>query len=527
MKKFLLFPVFFFCPLISFSQVQHAFKSGINPGNEIKVESSSLVLYDSLVNYEFTAENDSVLNSKTIYHYNDIPKISEKFSYRWDNTNNRWKNDRKSEYAYDGEGRTILDSYYDWNATENKWHGISKYVNAYDPAGNRILVESYQGYNTNTDSWVGSTRYEDVFDNTGHLLSRTNYFWNYIFDNGLPTSMWSLASKEENQYNVNGTIDSAITYTWNNDDSAFYKTEQKAYTYDQSDSLALLTDINFDVDGNAYNNYRQEFTYDAASVVCITYHWDYNANEWIFYYKTEKVRNALGKETLLTNYLYDIPTESWIVSAKNEYTYDENGNQTSYSAYLFVNADNSWIGVYSFEFKYDDHNRQIKKIEKEWDSEINDWKETNVYESSFNLNGDMATYSYYSYMSDYGNKIENIYNEDGIMVSYNEYSGTPEDWKFYGRGYYYWTPGVISGTEYPRQPDQITVYPNPVVSKMQIDGLTGKSMLYIYNSHGLLVLSREIENKEEIDLGRLPAGLYLTRINSSAGVYKGKFVKGL
>ena len=533
MKYFLLFQVFIFCELVSYSQIPYETKSGLIPGNELNIDPTSSVLYDSLVVYAFATENDSEYYSKIIYQYNDIPKLSGKFSYQWNKVNNSWRNNQKSEYAWDSKGRNILEAHYQWNiVTNDQWYGIYKKVYAYDAAGNIVLYEEYPDYDTVvTNTWVGETKYEAVFGSEEQILSKTYYGWYAIWHNGEYIRMWSPSSKEEDRYNEKGAIDSIIFYTWNITDSVFYKSEQKAYSYDPSDSLAVITDITFDLEGNPYNNYKEEYTYDTTSdttsVIFVSFNWDNTIHEWIQYYKFEKERNAHGKVILEISYM-DVPGfDGWQPGAKNEYTYDEMDNEESISSYYFSDALNGWKGTVRLEFQYDDQNRRIKQVHKEWNEEINDWEERVVFETSWDMNGDISMDAYYSYKYGYGNKIENVYNEDGIVTSYNEYTGTPDNWSLYAKGYYYRTPGIASEMQDPLQSDKLSVYPNPVTGKIRIDGLTERSMLYIYDTQGQLVFSLQIENNEEIDLGHLPAGLYLTRINSPSGTHKGKFVKRL
>ncbi len=71
----------------------------------------------------------------------------------------------------------------------------------------------------------------------------------------------------------------------------------------------------------------------------------------------------------------------------------------------------------------------------------------------------------------------------------------------------------------------VKLYPNPVRDYFRIEGITGKSELYVYDLYGKLVLKKEVGLKEEIDTSSLSRGIYTVRLLSGGGVGNLKFIK--
>ena len=68
----------------------------------------------------------------------------------------------------------------------------------------------------------------------------------------------------------------------------------------------------------------------------------------------------------------------------------------------------------------------------------------------------------------------------------------------------------------------INLYPNPANDKIHIEGLEGEHEVQIYNAFGMLVMTTTLQGDTEINIGDLPAGYYLIRIDNRRAV---KFIK--
>jgi photosystem II stability/assembly factor-like uncharacterized protein len=85
-------------------------------------------------------------------------------------------------------------------------------------------------------------------------------------------------------------------------------------------------------------------------------------------------------------------------------------------------------------------------------------------------------------------------------------------------GIYKWDPGIL-GIKEPEAHNNLTVYPNPFVDKISVDGIIPGTQLQLYYLSGSLVLDERVNgNKVEIDMSGFPTGLYFLR--SGAGSAK-------
>ena len=69
----------------------------------------------------------------------------------------------------------------------------------------------------------------------------------------------------------------------------------------------------------------------------------------------------------------------------------------------------------------------------------------------------------------------------------------------------------------------ISIYPNPVIDKLFIQGLSDATKVSIYNILGKEVLS--IKNTNNINVQALPSGVYMIRISDGVGQTNRKFIK--
>jgi len=77
--------------------------------------------------------------------------------------------------------------------------------------------------------------------------------------------------------------------------------------------------------------------------------------------------------------------------------------------------------------------------------------------------------------------------------------------------------------------DQLTIFPNPANAKITITSkylLTGKTILFLYNIKGEMIMLKNLcDQKEfELDVSSLPLGVYMLKIQSTGGVESKKLV---
>jgi hypothetical protein len=88
--------------------------------------------------------------------------------------------------------------------------------------------------------------------------------------------------------------------------------------------------------------------------------------------------------------------------------------------------------------------------------------------------------------------------------------------------------GVVGIDEVTAEDNGLNVYPNPAKDRLTIgtEGISGKSILSIYNIAGDLVMQKEISNDvNEMDISSLTGGMYVVKLISDNTVRVKRFIK--
>ncbi|MHB1277888.1 MAG: T9SS type A sorting domain-containing protein [Bacteroidia bacterium] len=91
---------------------------------------------------------------------------------------------------------------------------------------------------------------------------------------------------------------------------------------------------------------------------------------------------------------------------------------------------------------------------------------------------------------------------------------------------YVLTPGFPNGVEETFNGDQVSLYPVPATTKLNVESTLPMEKIYVYNAAGQKLSTHEVAgNKAEIATDLLPAGVYFLQIFTSEGVISKKFSK--
>jgi uncharacterized protein (TIGR02145 family) len=86
----------------------------------------------------------------------------------------------------------------------------------------------------------------------------------------------------------------------------------------------------------------------------------------------------------------------------------------------------------------------------------------------------------------------------------------------------------ITGTDNLNEYNEIKIYPNPMIDKINID-FTYKpqsSILLVYNRIGKIILQKSLDQKENvININSLPKGLFIVEISNSKAISRKKLIK--
>lgn len=91
---------------------------------------------------------------------------------------------------------------------------------------------------------------------------------------------------------------------------------------------------------------------------------------------------------------------------------------------------------------------------------------------------------------------------------------------------YFGMLGILTSLEDPVPSPAISVYPNPVSNFATINGLQSEYSYSVFDVSGKQLQHGQQEPDTEIDLSTLPDGVFMLTINSAAGRFTTKFIKG-
>lgn len=72
---------------------------------------------------------------------------------------------------------------------------------------------------------------------------------------------------------------------------------------------------------------------------------------------------------------------------------------------------------------------------------------------------------------------------------------------------------------------QVIIYPNPASSLLNVETKTQGGLISIFDILGTELINQRIENKKQIDISQLPAGIYLLRLESEGKTASTRFIK--
>ena len=86
---------------------------------------------------------------------------------------------------------------------------------------------------------------------------------------------------------------------------------------------------------------------------------------------------------------------------------------------------------------------------------------------------------------------------------------------------------IATGLEDINSPGKFNLYPNPSNSRITIECAENQSTdLLIYNLFGEMVMHSVLtKSTNEIDIGSLPKGIYILKINGDKGIMQQKLIK--
>ncbi len=307
--------------------------------SSIGVSQENGLLLDSIVQYHYVSENDSVRYFKWDYRYNNDTK---QCYYAWCfRHNGQWEIYQSQEKTFSQFGSLIEQI--DYQSME---FGLgSPYVRQVwenDQNGFPIIMFKYHRSEEDQD-WINKLKYVYKNNSKGQLVQRIHFSWsasrkdwnpNYLYTFGYnsfkfeveqlidtwnnDTNKWQLGRKNETSYTTDGVIVSNYTYSWNYILGTWKRRTDFWIEYDS------LGRISRDMKTNIGSSQLREFQYDSIGNYTIFIS---SSPPWIGNYiphlKDVKTVNDVGEEVV--NERYNKVNGKWVPKIRSENIFSDLG----------------------------------------------------------------------------------------------------------------------------------------------------------------------------------------------------------
>lgn len=430
-----------------------------NDNNEHRTDctySSSGDLILSVIRNWSNETNDWTNSEMTEYVYNDQGLMTEEAHSKWNTAVNDWEKDKKWAYEYNYNGVCSKRICFTWIANWQDW--ACTFCQEYNGSGEITLFESYY-YSEVTNKMVGNSRETHSYANVdgGILTTSILYEWSVDGDNWEPRekveafsnqnewsdkeyeyvgSTWNLTVTNTLKYDSNGNLTSYERFGYENDVKVggqrevwAYDDKGREYSYrfwvygdneyilwkyidteyidtEYIDSEYLLG--SFKSESYEFLVYGEGFSLMSKStgdldeegrIVSRNNYKNINAyknepEEFELTDRQEYVFSPDGHLIMEVEYKYKDGEidEGW----KNEYSINDKDVLTSNTWYKWSKDDATWILHGKYEKFFSEDDKVIECRHSSWSNDREDWDIVSNTRYTFNTDGTVNQYIYYS-----------------------------------------------------------------------------------------------------------------------------------
>ncbi len=291
----------------------------------------------------------------------------------------------KTYYAYDNKGRESKRLVYSWDKATNSWlKRVSKEYTYY--ANNDLESELKTTWDSEFDNLVSKELIEYTYAYTGKPSVMVKKDW----DNG--KGSWKNQTKIIYTYNSSKNRMSEITQTWSDNDWV----DESKVSFTRDDNENITEQIFFKFKSNDWQYVgKDEYTFNGDYKRSAHYNWINNI--WVIERKEESFYEDGFVKTYII-YTYDSEGKETI-DHKSEFQLDDRGNRIQTDTYLWDEIEEIWTLSRVTTCTYNDNNEQLTEKDRQWDKELNAWRDGDYIEWQYDDNtGVLLLNRYYSYV---------------------------------------------------------------------------------------------------------------------------------
>ena len=307
--------------------------------------------------------------------------------------------------------------------------------------------------------------------------------------------------------------------SWKLSEEAFFRADgleidKRVFAYDNDERKLSHTTSLWNARESVWQNslkndivYEENKTVSISSVGYMT--------GWQNSLKVETIKDAAGKQIYSLSYTWNNSNEAWSVnpSLKSEWSYNEDGRVVEYLKIRRDKETGEWTAFESRILYYYKEGKLAEELFQSWNKESQLWENRGKYVYS-NESGTQKTATSYYYASDNAvldGKIVYIYDGDGKLAR-SDFYGNNQDKTLSAYCLYTYTENK-SPASYVSE--DITVYPNPVVSSFELTvptAFVGKTA-NIFDVFGAFVKSVVVSGeKTQVNVNGLSKGVYVLQV---------------
>jgi hypothetical protein len=317
----------------------------------------------------------------------------------------------------------------------------------------------------------------------------------------------------------------------------------------------VVSTISYKIINNSKNS--SQFFYDANGNLVQQY--DSNSY-WGDYYRYDIVRQSTSPFSVIekNTSLYDATTMQWKLLQTDSFTYNSIHKITSFTQYAvgpgYIKLDDR------FNYYYDNNNN-LDSIAREVNTGSFNKYQTWVFTKNASsqaivikdMRWDVANNAYWDFEIDSlvyatttskypSNKIKYsfvnnawqkysrdtyTFNANNFVTKWvNEIYTSANTWEADWTNNYYYTPQYPASTKNFIKIENVVIFPNPANNFITISNkdFDKNASAFICNTNGKLLMQQNLSN-QNIDISKLPNGLYFLQIHTNGKIYNSKFSK--
>jgi len=382
---------------------------------------------------------------------------------------------------------------------------------------------------------------------------------------------WNITDKYNYFYSVNGSTDSILRYTRDQESGNWTYMTKWVHIYDQFLRDTLTTELWWDTELTQWyiwNKIQKSYNTNDSLIQYVYSGWGNTPYQIVPLYKINlEFENEFRSRS--TVYVFDLNTSQWTNSHSEVYEYNNMGDLTLQNSFIWDVYLNQWNPSTTEKTSFDASGKKINYIRKEWNINEEDWTDELKINYSYNENKKPVVETYYEWNQikqlwipytkityDYeGNTVvKKLYNAklwNGIFppfigahaweifsideYTYNEYeeliihvshgwTGDEFVWNIFKKSYFYSTHQSTPVNNW--SAEKITIYPNPASNFIfiSVPENLGAIEFEVFNLKGSKVLHQTITETCQININGLVQGLYLYRLGNKDSFKIGKII---